>query len=125
MKITIIGLAYVSLFAAGCGATDVTDRDAKIVETAISDVDKFCDVVDGKKSVSLDSYDRLDESASSSVKKLISLYDKDPNGTYSPDGDEDKNSQTIGELLRGLGERLASCDPAQANRVRKAMNAAA
>ena len=122
IKIPIIALAFASLFASGCGATDITGSDARVVEAAISDVDTFCDVVDGKTSVSLNAYDKLVGNASISVKKLISVYKKDPTGTFSSGEDKDKNSQTVSELLRQIGDRLSTCDPAQANKIRKAIS---
>ncbi len=124
-KISIVALAIGSLLIIGCSATDISDHDAKVIETATADVDEFCDVVDGEKSVSLDSYGKLDENASNAVKKLISVYKKDPTGTFSPDGDDEKSSQSTGELLLSMEQKLASCDPSQAKKIRKALNGAA
>ncbi len=121
LKVACGLLVLTGALVVGCDATDISESDAQTVNSAVSDVDTFCDVVDGKKSVSLDSFDELDQDAANAVKRLISVYKKDPAGTYIPANVRDEKSRSIRDLLQELSNRLSSCDPKDSSKIMRAL----
>ncbi len=121
LKATCGLLLLTGVLVTGCASTAMSENDAQAVKSAVSDVDNFCDVVDGKKSVRLDAFDELDRDAAKAVKRLISVYKKNPTGKYNPGSTRDENSQSIRDLLQELSNKLSTCDPKESSKITRAL----